>query len=96
MVSTIVMYVTANMEAYSISARTARALQHLLSTATTDNTKLCITELGLEPMTYHFEGDLPLLTQFEHLRLDELAANLIDGRIEHESPLGAVLPILFS
>ena len=93
-VPTIVMLVAADVETCRIPAAAARALLHLLSTATTDNSQLCITEFGLQAMTYHLEGHLSLLAQFDHLLLDELAADLIDRRIKHEGPLDVVLPII--
>ena len=93
-VPTIVMLVTADVEACRIPAAAARTLLHLLSTTSAYDSQLSIAELGLQAMTDHLEGDLPLLAQLEHLRLDELAADLIDRRIEHERPLDVVLPII--
>ena len=92
MVSKIVMFVTANMEACRIPTAAARALLHLLSTTPAYNLEFGIAELGLQAMANHLEGHLSLLAQFDHLLLDELAADLVDGRIKHESPLGVALP----
>ena len=88
------MFVAADVETCRIPATAARALLHLLSTATTDNSQLGITELGIQAMTNHLERHLSLLTKHEHLRLDELAADLVHGRVKLECPLGVVQPVV--